>query len=237
MDEDTSQRRRLLRLLLPKWRPNWRDLGIALFGALSFSIVDNVGKVFDVWEKTQIAFGWKADSLDIARADEKERFTRELLQLAYRRVHAIRDYTDLAIAGRGAPELDEAWRAYQAARGEWNQRLVVNVLGVEKWYGTAKSRVLEDDIEALFEQTYWCMNDLRFFGNKDLDDVASSCKRSTASGGAPTDTSAILLRSLTNQLLRRLYCFAAGIQAELPASLTYGGTRNVNVKARTEKCA
>lgn len=236
MADSYLPRRSGLWLLLPKWRPRIRDLGMAILGAISFSIVDNIGKAFDVWDKAQIAFGWKADSLDIARAEEKERFTRDLLQLAYRRVHAIRDYTDLAIAGRPTAELDEAWRTYQTARGDWDQRLMVNVLGVEKWYGTAKSRLLEDEIDPLFVQTYWCMNDLRFFGNKDLADVAPSCRLSTVSGGAPSDTSAVLLRTVTNQLLRRLYCFAAGIQAELPSSLGYGGNRNISAKSRTEKC-
>jgi hypothetical protein len=192
-----------------------RDIVAAIVGVLSFSLVENIGTAFEVWDKAQLAFGLRPDALAIAKAGERERGTRDLLQLAQRRAMEIRYFIDLAVAGRPQPELDEAWRAYHSARMAWDERAVVNALAIERWYGPEKRKTLENDIDLLFAQTHWCMLDLRFNGIRPLTNAPALC-RGNINDSTPNFA---FLRILSNTVQRQLYCFAAGMDAELPKSL------------------
>jgi hypothetical protein len=43
-----------------------RDLGAGFLGIISYVSLDNVGQLFDLWDKAQLAFGLKADSVEVS---------------------------------------------------------------------------------------------------------------------------------------------------------------------------
>jgi hypothetical protein len=78
--------------------------------------------------------GIKPNALQLARDDERARFSRELTRAAWNRLFAMRRYVSTVEAGYPALDQDRTWERYASIFEEWNRDLMVNILSLEQHY-------------------------------------------------------------------------------------------------------
>jgi hypothetical protein len=93
----------------------------------------------DAINKLLVFTGIKPNALQLAREDERTRFSRDLIRAAWFRLFVTRRYVTTIQLGYGAVDQDHAWERYVAAVEEWNRDLMVNHphTAAALWHGKA----------------------------------------------------------------------------------------------------
>jgi hypothetical protein len=106
--------------------------------------------------------GVKPNALQLARDDERARFSRDLTRAAWHRLFSMRRYVSMLEAGYPALDQDRAWERYAAIFEEWNRDLMVNILSLEQHYhGYGKREEFENVILPAFTSLHKCLEGLR----------------------------------------------------------------------------
>jgi hypothetical protein len=106
--------------------------------------------------------GVKPNALQLARDDERARFSRDLTRAAWHRLSAMRRYVSTVEAGYPALDQDRAWERYAAIFEEWNRDLMVNILSLEQHYhGYGKREQFEKVVLPTFATIHQCLEGLR----------------------------------------------------------------------------
>jgi len=143
--------------------------------------------------------GIKPNALQLARDDERARFSRELTRAAWNRLFAMRRYVSTVEAGYPALDQDRTWERYASIFEEWNRDLMVNILSLEQHYhGYGKREEFENVILPAFTTIHRCLEGLR------RPTTTIECELSKA-----RDINSI--NKALEQLNQNLYCFVFGL--------------------------
>jgi hypothetical protein len=196
--------RRLL-LAFHRAKTSWPFLIVASALAAATAL----SPLFDVWDKTQVALGWKPDQLQLARSNEKGVFSRHLVEVAWRRVFWMRRYGLAVEDGLPISTRDIDWDNYLKVLETWNAELMVNIIQLQVFYGTEKSRTFQYDIQRQFGVLHGCLNRLHFREAYAARNDAP-CRIPGHVGGDDIQN-AVALRHGLDTLNVRLFCFATGL--------------------------
>ncbi len=115
---------------------------VAALGVAAGSALDLATKVQDVF--------FRPDALVLAENNDRSRFSDSLIRLAWRRLFAADIYARRVADSAPWPLIDEAWRDYVSLLKDWNADLMINIVGLEKFYDRAKSETFETEIQNAF---------------------------------------------------------------------------------------
>ena len=198
----------------PGWLARFRKTGffvVAVFVGVALAelgnIADLVGKSWDRF-KTPEAFA-------LAEATAKSQFSDQFAQRAWRRLFWADNFRARVMNEAPIVDIDSSWNSYIDADADWNANVMISIVGVDRYYGQARSEQLEGVILPAF---------------LGLDDSLAALRRSAAikamrEGKEPTAEQkgevVVLAESVkrgTSDLRLQLYafirCFAPGKTAE-----------------------
>jgi hypothetical protein len=112
-------------------------------------------------DKILIWVGLKPNALQLAKDDERARFSRELAKAAWNRLFVMQRYVSAVKQNYPQIEQDKEWERYIAALLDWNRDLMFNILSLQQYYGTAKRNEFEYGIQPQFGQLHSCLAILR----------------------------------------------------------------------------
>ena len=124
-------------------------------------IVVGLGNFTDALDKLLVFLHVKPDALEIAHDDERSRFSRDLMRLAWYRLAAMNKYRVMVEKTYPQSEQDSAWQQYATVFDEWNQNLMVNIVGLQQNYNEAKSSQFESSIQSAFTTYHNCLQGVR----------------------------------------------------------------------------
>jgi hypothetical protein len=130
-------------------------------------VITNLGNVFEGADKI-VHFVWKKPdaALEIYRADEVTRFSRELTRLFYSRLLATRRYLTYVQRDYPPDQQSKAWERYAAVFEDWNREIMVNILGLQQIYGTQKRNQFESILQHKFRIVHSCLENIHRHGMK-----------------------------------------------------------------------
>ena len=138
-------------------RRSWLGLTIASIAVIFVGFAN----LTDAIDKALVFFHLKPDALDLARDDERSRFARELMRLAWQRLATMNKYRVMVEREYPQSEQDTAWQQYAAVFDEWNRDLMANIIGLEQEYNQGKSSQFENRIQPAFTQLHDCIQGMR----------------------------------------------------------------------------
>ena len=113
-------------------------------------------------DKILVALKLRPDALSLTRESQRDEFSRQLAQSAYRRLFWMRTY--LARVTRGASEDEQhfAWSKHVESSEEWASRTLVFLEALDRFYGNAKSQCFETHIQPQFGSIATALADFRY---------------------------------------------------------------------------
>jgi hypothetical protein len=177
-----------------------------------------VGNVVEAIDKTLVFFHVKPNALEIARDDERSKFSRDLMRLLWRRLAAMDKYrvkaTDESFS---QAERDSAWQGYVSVFDEWQGELMLNIISLKKYYGDEKSSVFEGEtaeiledktagIQGHFNLYHNCLERIRT-KNSDFQCKAVEIDQN----GDLTERSLCKLETMAKIINGNIYCFITGL--------------------------
>src|SRR5262249_58733492 len=117
----------------------------------SFAVSIGAMAVFAAWllstaetmDKLLVTVGIRPDALAIAENDRRANFSRTFIHSAWLRLHLMRRVLMTQIPEYPQAAKDKEWESYKGALDSWNANLMINILGFQEYYGTAKRRQFE----------------------------------------------------------------------------------------------
>ncbi|ARO32335.1 hypothetical protein NXC14_PA00038 (plasmid) [Rhizobium sp. NXC14] len=167
----------------------------ALAGALtvSASTTDSVDKLL-VWA------GLKKNALQLAEDDKRGEFSRALTRLAWKRLFWTRRVILTEKYSYDQSEKDKTWDAYLTTVDAWNENLMINIVGLNRYY-LGKGEVFEGSIQPKFGTIHYCLERIRHPSSN------IECKLSP-------DSSIGSLETAVDELNFSLYGFVCGLSDE-----------------------
>jgi hypothetical protein len=146
----------------PRWlaslKNNWAVVVASVVLSLLVTGADAAKKIRDGLE----AIGWtKSEAFELAESTAKSNFSDNLARAAWLRLYWADVYARRVEASAKPQDIDAAWTNYIEATAKWNADLMVNIVGVERYYGRPKSQKFEFDIQGSFQQVDTAMGKLR----------------------------------------------------------------------------
>jgi hypothetical protein len=136
---------------LVRWVSRARRAAIVVVGAVLITAIvkfvalaELVKKVTDYLEFTQ------SPALRLAENTAKSEFSDRLTRMAWRRLYLARLFSQRVIDEAPLGEIDSAWSTYINASADWNAELMILIVGLERYYGAAKSDYFEGTIQIAF---------------------------------------------------------------------------------------
>lgn len=187
-----------------RWLRSLKGSTLGLSVTAIAGILIGAAATTDAVDKLLIWGGLKPNALELAQDDARGRFSRDITRAAWRRLFLMRR---LLLAFRSdflEDEKDEIWRSYLKSLEEWNSDLMVNILSLQRYYGTEKRDQFERQIQGQFGRIHNCLESLRHPEGKvacrisptrDLNSIAAAIDRLNASlylfvSGLPDKTGA-----------------------------------------------
>ena len=196
-------RRGMIRALSVR-RSRWAVLLVALVG-----IATATAPVMDLWDKAEVFFELKPDSLHMARDTAKGSFSRELMQTAWGRLFWMRQFASSVEDDLPTEAQITSWDKYVEALDHWNKDLMVNIMTLREYYDDDKAKDFEFDIQSRFAQANICMRRIRFRADYEKRSDAT-CVFGNKRGGSAIENIHQLNRSL-DELNEKLFCFTSGL--------------------------
>ncbi len=143
------------------WLSKFQRSPFVLTLAALAGLVVGIASATEAVDKIAIWVGLKPNALQLARDDERARFSRELTRAAWHRLFSMRRYVLAAKGGYAEEDREKEWSVYSTVLGEWNRDLMVNILSLEQHYGSAKRDEFEQSIQREFGRLHYCIEGLR----------------------------------------------------------------------------
>ena len=186
----------------------YHNILTVLLVALGLGII-GIGNVVDGIDKTLVFFHVWPNALEIARDDERGRFSRDLMRLLWHQLAAMDRFREKAIANYSRAEQDSAWEEYVKVYDEWQKELMVNIIGLKQYYDNRKSHEFESDVRDSFNSYHNCIEHIR-----NPIDQQFTCEITKAINFEKECTNkgdACRLEIASNTLKSNLYCFITGL--------------------------
>jgi len=161
----------------------------------------------------------RPDALDVSEGSEKENFSREIIRSIWEQLYWSRKVLDLETQRPPVDpaERDRAWTRYQSIVDQWNRDLMVNILSLQQYYGSARRTIFEREIQPKFREIDACL-------------AVISGRRATGRWKCASDHAVpTALNGFIDRFANRLYCFASG----LPDAMDAGGCPESPMEAPT----
>ena len=165
-------------------------IGIAVIGIATFT---------DAVDKILVFSRLKADALTLARDSARDEFSRRLTRSAWRRLYWSRVYLTRTKLGATLQEREEAWRALLEAAEDWNVNSMIDIDGLDYYYGSKKSEQFEFSIQPKFDTITTSIRTLRY----------GTIQR----GEDPSEAEIERINDLVDSLNVELYVFVRGFRA------------------------
>ena len=194
----------------PKWlstvRRSWPVAVLVAVVAVFAGIKD----ISEGYEKLLVTLHLKPDALDLAQDTARGQFSDTLTRTAWKRLFWTRRYVSAIEFKMSDADVAEIWKGYMTAVEEWNDNLMVNIVGLRHYYGNTKRIEFEDGIVPLVNSIHTCILKIRFPAAYN-DEATRLCKFPHISP-LPPNTQAI--SGAVNALNTQLYCFVTGLDAK-----------------------
>jgi hypothetical protein len=187
------------------WLLKLRRSRVAIAAAALIAGATAVGPVFDVWDKAEVAFGFKPDALTLAQDTTRGTFSRQLMQDAWNRLFWMRRYASSVENQLPLQSQDSAWQKYVESLERWNTNLMVNIVMLRQYYDDQRARRFEDVIQVEFLSAHDCITKIRF-----QQEFAKKSAGACVDGGDVHENMR-QLSSRLDHLNNSLYCFASGL--------------------------
>jgi len=164
---------------------------MGLFLAWLLSTAETMDKLF-------VAAGVRPNALAIAENDRRANFSRAFIHSAWLRLYLMRRVVMTHIPEHPQDAKDKEWEGYKRALDSWNADLMINILGFQEYYGTAKRREFEHVLQPAFVTIHACLEAMR------SPELGLTCTISHSADRAAIERA-------INHLNGKLYCFMAGV--------------------------
>jgi hypothetical protein len=128
----------------PRWLHRLKQstlvIAAGFAGALLASGFEFADKVLRITDRLQYT---SSEALTLARESEKSKFSDALIRGAYRRLMLADIFARRVQDNAASAQIEEIWKSYVAALIDWNADLMINIVGLETFYGTEKSNEFE----------------------------------------------------------------------------------------------
>jgi len=192
----------------PRWlgvvRRSWPVAVLVAIVAM-FGGIKDVSEGFD---RLLIMLHLKPDALELARDTARGQFSDDLTRTAWKRLFWTRRYASAVEFKLSDAETTEIWKGYMGAVEEWNENLMINIMGLGRYYNLRKSSEFEDGIVPLMNSIHSCILKLRYAAAYTGED-GKTCRFPYVGSPLPPNTQAILGEA--NALNSQLYCFVNGL--------------------------
>lgn len=128
-------------------------IGIAIIALANFT--DAVDKIL-VFAKI------KTDALTLARDSARDESSRQLTRSAWKRLFWSRVYLTRTKLGAPPQEREEAWKKLLEAAEDWNVNSMIDIDGLDYYYGSQKSQQFEVSIQPQFDTITTSIRTLRY---------------------------------------------------------------------------
>jgi hypothetical protein len=92
------------------------------------------GQLADAYNTLLVSTGLKSDALDLASQSTRGEFSRQLTDVAWRRLYWSNSYTGRIKRNAPSSDIDESWRQYSLTMADWNAQLVTMRRFFEEYY-------------------------------------------------------------------------------------------------------
>jgi hypothetical protein len=141
----------------PLWIERIRHSRFGLTLAAFAVLIAGVASTTEAVDKIAIWLRIKPNALQLAKDDERARFSRELTKAAWHRMFVMQRYASTVKNDYTEIERNREWDRYVAILLEWNRDLMVNILSLEQHYGADKRNEFEYGIQPRFGQLHSCL--------------------------------------------------------------------------------
>ena len=194
----------------PVWlrslKSSWPFIVITLLVAF-FAGLETVAKGL---ERTLVLLHLKEETaLELAHDTARSQFSDALTRLQWRRFYWTQRYVSALAFELPGHDQAEIWKSYLTTVEEWTTNSMVNILGLESYYGPTKRNDFELGIMRQFAELHDCLLRLKYpeHYRQRLD---RSCKTTTTRLAAYEPTIGEIQNAI-DALNLQLYCFAAGL--------------------------
>src|ERR1017187_2307574 len=133
---------------MERWFRNEPIVSVVML--LGISVV-SVSEVVKHASDLLIAAGFKQEkTLELAKDTAKAEFSRRLVELAWRRLFWTRNFVRRVELSRPSTELDYSWNKYLDSVADWSAEMMVNINGLEQYYGGTEKPSQFNAIQAKF---------------------------------------------------------------------------------------
>lgn len=191
------------------WFSRARKSWLALVTAAALAGVGAVLPVFDLWDHVEVAAGWKPDALQLARNTEKGTFSRNLVQVAWRRMFWMRRYASAVGDELPASDQAEIWNGYVKVLETWNTELMTNIIQLNEYYDASRTHDFQYRIQPKFGELHACMVRLHYRAIYEAKGQAG-CSIGDQHGETDVENAKLLEHGI-DDLNVMLFCFASGL--------------------------
>lgn len=90
----------------------------------------------DAYNTLLVSTGLKSDALELASQSTQGEFSRQLTDVAWRRIYWSNSYTGRIKRGAPSSDIDESWRQYTLTVADWNAQLVTMRRFFDEYYSS-----------------------------------------------------------------------------------------------------
>jgi hypothetical protein len=187
------------------WLLSLRRSRPAILAAALIAGAAAASPLFEVWDKAEVAFGFKPDALMLAQDTTRGTLSRQLMQDGWNRLFWMRRYVSSVEYELPVDSQNQNWQKYLNSLERWNTNLMVNIVMLRQYYDNSRARRFEDDIQNQFLFVHDCITKVRFRDEYEKKNDASCVEAGDVRGN---------LKHLTAKLdvlNNSLYCFASGL--------------------------
>jgi hypothetical protein len=185
-------------------RSSWLGVNVVavviIIGGAAY-LTDSLDKIA-VWSKL------KADSFQIAKANEKQKFSRDLTRAMWQRLY-LSDQVLAQIKATNVPssEREKTWDRYKASVDDWNGDLMVNILSIAEYYTHEKRFQFEAFVQPRFSYIHGCLTKFYRLSAEKICLTGSQglkLQDDDENGG-------VKLNTYIDDFRPRLYCYVSGL--------------------------
>jgi hypothetical protein len=195
----------------PKWMSTLRRSWPVAILVTLVAVFAGIKDISEGYEKLLVTLHLKPAALDRAQDTARGQFSDNLTRAAWKRLFWTRRYASSIEFKMSEADIAEIWEGYMAAVEEWNDNIMVNILGLRHYYGNMKRIEFEDGIVPFVNSIHECILKMRFPAAY-KDETNRLCKFPRYDNPLPPNTQAIL--GAVNSLNSQLYCFVTWLDTK-----------------------
>lgn len=198
--EPTSKWRKLLSAAERSWPIVLLGVLVAVFGGYK--------EISEGAKEILVALHLKPDALELAQDTARSQFSDNLARTAWKRLFWTRRYLTAVELSLSETDQTEIWKGYIASVEDWNDNLMVNIMGLRHYYSEEKKSAFEIGILPMENSIHSCLLRIRY-PSAYSKNGRNQC---TFPGSQRSTTANIDIIGQENDALNsQLYCFVAGL--------------------------